>query len=413
MKFVRLSLWFLMVPACVLALVVAGSQLRAVADDESGKKDDKPAAPVEEPAADVAADTFALPADANETQLIEFIEQLAKQRPTGATREEMIDNFKKTQEAVLAAANKILAGKPDEETRVKAIQYKLQALDNLTRIGDEAAIAEMSKFAASLADDKSPELANLGKLFVLKSRIETIPATGTDEQIQELLAEVNEMVKSAKADRQSFMLAYGLAQQLEMNGKTDHAVAAYESLAKLLADSDDPEVRSYATKLAGSARRIGLLGKPIELSGTLVDGKPFDWSTYAGKVVLVDFWATWCGPCRAELPNVKENYERFHDKGFEVVGISLDDAGPEGKAKLESFLADNQIPWANIYSSDEKAGGWENPIATHYGIMGIPATMLVDREGKVVSLSARGEALTEQLEKLLGDEPTKISDTKK
>jgi peroxiredoxin len=182
--------------------------------------------------------------------------------------------------------------------------------------------------------------------------------------------------------------------------KNDEAIKCYEQVAKLLAKSDDPEISGGAQKLEGAIRQLKLIGNPIDVKGTLVDGKKFDWAKYKGKVVLVDFWATWCGPCIEELPNVKEVYEKYHDQGFDVVGISLD----EDREALEAFIEKEHLRWPILFSNDPKATGWEHPMATYYGVSAIPATVLVNRQGKVVTLSARGEKLGELVAELIGAE---------
>lgn len=184
-------------------------------------------------------------------------------------------------------------------------------------------------------------------------------------------------------------------------GAYDLTKQVYSALEKATAHSDNTRLADGVKEAIKPAlARLDLLGTKPKIEGTIMGGEKFDWSKYKGKVVLLDFWATWCGPCRAELPNVKKAYDKFHDQGFDVVGISLDD----DQEKLSQFLATEKLPWTTLFSEDPAKQGWEGAAMTGiFGITAIPATFLIDRSGKLVSLSARGEELQSQIEKLLAE----------
>ncbi len=116
-------------------------------------------------------------------------------------------------------------------------------------------------------------------------------------------------------------------------------------------------------------------------------------SAFKGQYVLIDFWASWCGPCRLENPNVLKTYRKFHSKGFTVLGVSLDDH----KDKWLAAIRQDGLPWTQV--SDLK--GWKNEVAVQYGIEGIPMNFLLDKEGKIVAKGLRGQDLEKQLEESL------------
>ncbi|NOX99705.1 MAG: TlpA family protein disulfide reductase [Verrucomicrobia bacterium] len=126
-------------------------------------------------------------------------------------------------------------------------------------------------------------------------------------------------------------------------------------------------------------------GDVLEIAFTDLNGEKVDLASMKGKVVLVDFWATWCGPCVAELPNVLDAYKKHHDKGFEIIGISLD----QDEAALKSFIKENDMPWTQYFDGK----GWKNDIAQKYSITSIPATFLIGKNGKVVASNLRGPQL--------------------
>lgn len=130
-----------------------------------------------------------------------------------------------------------------------------------------------------------------------------------------------------------------------------------------------------------------------DFSAQDVDGKPLSLADYKGKIVLIDFWATWCPPCRAELPYILKTYQKYHNQGFDIIGVSLDD----NHQKLENFLKEKDITWQQ--SCDGK--GWDGRLVAQFGLDMLPATFLLDGQRIIIAKNLRGDELEQAVAKAL------------
>ncbi|WP_207496856.1 TlpA disulfide reductase family protein [Aridibaculum aurantiacum] len=155
-----------------------------------------------------------------------------------------------------------------------------------------------------------------------------------------------------------------------------------------------PSAQDLAARI-DIARKLGIGKTAIDFTQNDTAGVPVSLSSLRGKVLLVDFWASWCGPCRRDNPNVVKIFNQYRDKGFHVLGVSLDQPGAQ--ERWIKAIHDDKLTWTHV--SDLKF--WENEVAKLYGIRAIPFNLLLDREGKIIARNLHGEELEKKLSEVL------------
>lgn len=254
---------------------------------------------------------------------------------------------------------------------------------------DEAAITALEGALARHPDNRrfSNLYGQLGRLYI------------KTENEQAADAIIKRFQSVMEPDLPGYRMLFGMLDEME---RYEDMLEAFK-----VAEQQHPDAEPILWRLAYIYRKLGnteladvydrkadptyeLIGKPVpDFSAIDLDGNPISLQDYRDKVVLLDFWAVWCGFCINEMPNLKRVYDTYKDQGFDIIGVSLDDEASE----LRDYIKENDLQWRQIYSGER----WkDDPLAQQYNITGVPSQWLIDADGKLITHKARGEKL-EQL----------------
>ncbi|MBI1246361.1 redoxin family protein [bacterium] len=269
----------------------------------------------------------------------------------------------------------------------------------------DKAVAILTMMKNSFTNAKNEELATRAKDLddmIMQYRIlgSMMAAANGDEAAEEKLVTAIKawIATKPKEDVEPLQMLATIEMQMEDYRKMQLARKLANLMLEFYGNHPDPQVvESVKISVANAEKRTGLIAKPFLVEGNHLNGTPFDWQQYKGKWVLVDFWATWCPICIEEMDSIKEIYQKYRTKGFEVVSINLDD---DPRAPV-AFLQQKPLPWPTVVSADPDNTGFKNPNAQRCGVEALPFLVFVGPDGTVVEINPRGERLEELLQSVM------------
>jgi len=371
--------------ALTLALSYHGLWSPATAD-ESAKKSEQIVG------SDDTVDPFLVP-DGTANELLQHIGRVKRLRPSVRTRDAVAQHINRQVQSIEQAAAEIAAlSDATDREQLTAVEETFVAYSLLGRIDAVNAHKKASALHVQLQREKRPQFIDLANFQLLRANVARAQQQDSDPaEVTEVIANY---VDQHGVDRVLLGYAESLGVRMTRRGQTSAAAKLFGHLATAVQNSNDVELKGDLPYLQSTSRRLSLPGNFMTLKGQTADGTDFDWDSYRGKYVLIDFWATWCAPCRAEVPNLKKHLDLYGDRGFAVVGINID----EERSEFDEYMEEAQLPWQQIMPGNNG----RNPVAEYYGINAYPTIILADPDGKVISMDAGGERLGELLAEHLG-----------
>ncbi len=277
---------------------------------------------------------------------------------------------------------------PDHPKAQEARQRELDMRKTAAQLGNVKQVARLNELQDARAKDTQTEPE---ERFLLRWRsIEREAMKSGPAGSPAVLDEVQKGLFALQKEFPERPEVYDLMMQLlEIRSQEGEADQARALARALIESSIREEAKEGVRKLI---RKFDFLGKPLQLKFTAIDKREIDLEKMRGKVVLIDFWASWCVPCLVEIPRIKAAYEKLQAKGFEIIGINLD----EDKAEMQQVLTQAKMTWPQCFDGQK----WEGPLATRLGVMSIPSLWLIDKRGVVRDLNGE-PGLIEKVEKLL------------
>lgn len=334
-----------------------------------------------------AAGTSAGASQPNETvqKLLESLQKLDQQMAQAPPAEQA-----KLLELRIKALRDIANASPDQDHWVRELAEMLGSAAQAP--GGAGRIGELQALEKQLAEEKAPEdlIAHVRyrRVWADFYASQRDPKADFVKIQAKYLTELQDFVKAYPKSAITAEALLELGRTQEFSGETEEAQKWYEQLAK-----DFPNT-PIAQKAAGAVVRLKSPGKEIQLRGTALQGGTVDLTAYRGKVVLIQYWSTWCEPCKEDMAKIKDLYARYGQRGFDVIGVNLD----KSAATAQQFLTANRYPWKHLY--DE--GGLDGKLANDMGVMTLPLMLLVDKQGKVVNRNVNSADLATELQRLFG-----------